>query len=236
MGTKRNFFVTITVAGLSALTALTSSQLGASPLLGLKPAAIAPSSSKLSSFPSNTGSTTSLPKMTAGSSWTLNRSVGIGMGETRAGSSQADWTFVPPSPRPSERPGVNTLSLGAVSSGIAAFNRDMAVVVMDTDDGWRTSNNIFGSQFRSQLTDQSTFRTDWTGSRDTDSNNEWSPTYRPQSNYRTVSEFCSTDISKESGSSTDCRNYSGPILSILRVMDGFIGWIKSFWGDGGRSA
>lgn len=233
MGKKYKLFITITVAGMTAGIALASSQSNASPMLGPKPSAFNISPAKSSNGPGQTASAASLSKIPAGSNWGPLKA---GIGKIRVGSNPVNWTDQPNAPRRGMRSGVKALSLGTYDNSVTSFNGDTAIVDMESDRNWRASTNFFGTQYKERPSDWSNFHTNWTGTQYSGGNAEWSENYSAPTKYRMVSEFCSADISKDSGSLTDCGGYSGPLLSVLRVVNTAIAWIRSLLGSNQHSA
>lgn len=240
MGTKNNLFVTLAIASVTAVTTLISSQSGAGVLSGPKPMVLAANAPSSHAFASYTEVPRSLAPAKTNTHWAAGSAIDSDIGHMRAGSNQSNWTYVPRHPLSSRRARAGTVTLGEYKKfqemGRTSFDRETALVVMHTDDSWQQSGKIFGRQFRSELTAWSGLKTGWTEPQASEVQTEWRPVRKPGSKYRTVSEFCSHDISKEFGSEKGCTRYSQSIASVLQVMDNFINWIKDLWWDDRRRA
>lgn len=238
MGTKRNLFVTLAITGVTAAATLFPGQSSAGVLPGPKPLVLAANASSMNVFSSHTGSSRSLAMATSGKHWAAGSSHNTDIGSIRAGSNHSDWTRIPRLPH-GGRASITNVSLGVygklANDKPSRFNRENALVVMHTNDNWPSSRRSLGRQFKSQLTEWSDLKTEWTKPDDSDLQAQWKPAYKPKSKYRTVSEFCSQDISQEFSSKKGCTRYSQSIHSVLRIMDNFINWMKGLWGHDGRA-
>ncbi|MBT5047315.1 MAG: hypothetical protein HOM58_02345 [Rhodospirillaceae bacterium] len=236
MGTKQNVFVKFAIAGLTAAATAIPGQAGASVLPGPKPPVVIASASKINKLPGRTVPAITTARTTPEIYWATKGPLDSGIGKINAGSSQANWGYVPKPSRSVAGSNVSAFALSFYNDNTVSFNRDTAVVVMDRKNNWWTSNSNFGGQFKAQVTEWSTFSTDWTASSDTQGESEWRPNYKSPSQYKTVSEFCPLDISKEFNTAKGCGRYSNSLLSVLRVMDNFLNWVKSLWGGGSQAS
>lgn len=229
MGTRQNWFTAITVAGMTAMSVVLSGPSAASIMPG-PTSPVLNAAASLDIFAGHSGQTLSLAKTASGSASPARGALEIGLRRIGVGYHQQNWTSLPES---TGRTGVSSLSLGVFSSlqtesGVS-FNGDTAVVLMESDKRRSASNSIIGSSFKAHPAEWSTFRTEWKTPENSESNSEWNPSQRPTGKYRTVSEFCPLDISKEFDSRKGCSRYSESIQSILRVMNNFMNWFKSLW-------
>ena len=231
MGMKRTTFGGSIIAGISAVTALASGHSSANPIFPPKPPIVHIETFDFDSASIKSEPTATLNNVLAGSDWAPQGSIPKSVERIHSGSGQANWSRLTNSSRSSRGATASPYGMGLFRNMRSSFNRDTAVVLMDIDRGWRSSARISGRQFSSPATNWSTFRTEWKAPSYTHSNAEWKPSHQQRSRYRTVSEFCSTDISVEVKYPNSCVHYSGPILSILRAVNIVMNWVKSMLGD-----